>query len=333
VILHPNVLALLISSLLIALMALYAGGYGTQILRNWDLASGSERQLQLERKTYLISTIVSYFLGFQLISLFLFLFTVDGLSTLFIGAMCAVGSLTVNGFGYPTLLLKIGTFVLAGLWLIINHADNQGYDYPLIRIKYALLLVLVPFILAEAVIQTCYFLGLRPDIITSCCGSLFSPNSRTLATEIINAPPLPMLALFFGSTLITLWSGLWFVLRQRGGYLFALLSGLQFPIALIAVISVISLYIYQMPSHHCPFCILQKEYYFIGYPLYVAILTAAVCGLGVGLLQRFHQVPSLLDAVPAFQRKLAATALWALAVLALLSVISIFATSFTLRGQ
>ncbi len=330
-ILHPGVLALLVSSLLIALMSLYAGSYGVQILRHWDLTSGSERQLQLERKTYLVSTIVSYLLGFQLISLFLFLFTVDGLAPLFVGAMCAVGSLSVNSLGYSTLLLKIITFILAGLWLILNHADNQGYDYPLIRCKQRLLLVLVPIILLETLLQAGYFLSMQPDIITSCCGSLFSSKDRTLATEIVNAPPLPMLALFYGITLLTFNAGLFFLRRGSGGYLFALLSGCQFLVALAATVSVISLYIYQMPAHHCPFCILQQEYWFIGYPLYIAILTAAVCGLGVGLLQRFRKVPSLQDTLPLVQRKLTLTALWSLALLTILATVPIVATSFTLR--
>jgi hypothetical protein len=329
--LHPGILSLLVSSLLIALMALYAGSYGVQILRHWDLASGSEHQLQLERQSYLVSTIVSYFLGFQLMSLFLFLFTVDALSPLFVGAMCAVGSLTVNSFGYPALLLKLITFILAGLWLIINHVDNQGYDYPLIRIKYLLLMVLVPVIVVEAVIQTCYFLTLRPDIITSCCGALFGSNGRTLATEMINAPPLPMLTFFGGSTLATFCSGMMFIRRGSGGSLFALLSALLFPVALVAIVSVVSLYIYQMPSHHCPFCILQKEYYCIGYPLYIAVLTAVVCGVGVGMLQQYRRVPSLCEAVPVFQRKLAIIAIWALVLLAFLTAIPICTTSFTLR--
>jgi hypothetical protein len=331
VIFHPGVLSLLVSSLLIVLMSLYAGGYGIQILRHWDLTSGSERQLQLERKTYLVSTIVSYVLGFQLISLFLFLFTVDGLSTLFVGAMCAVGSLTVNSFGYPTLLLKIITFLLAGLWLILNHVDNQGYDYPLIRNKQWFLLILVPIILAETLCQGFYFLSMQPDIITSCCGTLFSTKDRTLATEIVNAPPLPMLALFYGSTLTTSAAGLWFLRRRSGGYLFALLSASQFLIALAATVSVISLYIYEMPSHHCPFCILQKEYYFIGYPLYISILTAATCGLGVGLLQRYRHIESLVADLPNVQRKLTVTALLSLALLAVIATIPVISTSFTLR--
>lgn len=330
-ILHPGILSLLVSSVLIALMSLYAGSYGVQILRHWDLTSGSEQQLQLERKTYLISTIVSYVLVFQLISLFLFLFTVDDISPLFVGAMCAVGSLTVNSLGYPTLLLKIVTFLLAGLWLILNHADSQGYDYPLIRSKQILLLILVPILLAEVILQAAYFIQMRPDIITSCCGSLFNSKERTIATEIVNAPPLPMLAIFFSSTLITFCVGIWFLRKGSGGGLFALISGCQFLVAVSALVSVISLYIYEMPSHHCPFCILQKEYHFIGYPLYISILSAAVCGLGVGLLQRFRTEASLRAALPALQRRLVVISLFSLTLLVLLVSLPILSTSFTLR--
>lgn len=51
-------------------MLVYAAYFALQIVRKWDITSGSEVQLDLERKTYLISTIMSYLLGFQLLSLF-----------------------------------------------------------------------------------------------------------------------------------------------------------------------------------------------------------------------------------------------------------------------
>ena len=330
-ILHPSILALFISSLLICLMVLYSTAYGIQILRRWDIASGSELQLGLERRTYLISTIVGYFLAFQLVSLFLFIYTADSICHLFVGAMCAVGTLTVNQFGYPTLVLKIINFLLAGLWLILNHADNQGFDYPLIRTKYRLLVVMAPIILAETTLQGIYFLGLRPDIITSCCGSLFSPASRGIATEVINAPPLPMLTVFFLSTSVTFASGLWFYLNGRGGALFAALSAVQFVVALTAVISVISLYVYQMPSHHCPFCILQGEYHYIGYPIYIAILTAVTTGVGAGWLSHYRRIASLQEALPGLQRNLTLTALVSLALLAAISAAYTLLTSLTLR--
>ena len=133
---HPGILALLMGSVLTTSMLGYAAYEGVRIIRGWDIKSGTERQLEFERKTYLVSTVMNYALGFQLLSLFLFIYTADTISPLFIGAMCAAGSLKVNGFGYPALILKIVSFLLAGLWLIVNFTDNKAHDYPLIRTKY-----------------------------------------------------------------------------------------------------------------------------------------------------------------------------------------------------
>ena len=63
----PGILALFLSSLLILGMVLYASFYGALILRYWNLKSGSETQLKLERRTYLISTLMGYALVFQLL--------------------------------------------------------------------------------------------------------------------------------------------------------------------------------------------------------------------------------------------------------------------------
>lgn len=330
-ILHPQILALFVSSLLICLMVLYSSWYGVRILRSWDITSGSELQLALERRTYLISTIVSYFMVFQLASLFLFISTADSICELFVGAMCAVGTLTVNHFGYPTLLLKLCTFLLAGLWLVLNHLDNQGHDYPLIKTKYTLLLVMAPFILAETVIQAIYFSGLKPDIITSCCGSLFSSASRGIASEVVNAPALPMLAVFFISAAVTTLCGIRFSRTGNGGALFAATSASHFVISLIAVVSVISLYIYRMPSHHCPFCILQKEYYFIGYPIYLSILTAAISGVGAGWTARYRSIESLQEALPRIRTSLTRATLLSIAVLVTITCCYLIFTSITLR--
>ena len=90
--LHPSIIALMTGSALTALMILYAAYHGFLILRHWDLSNGSELQLRLERRTYLISTIVGLALVFQLASLFLYVYTVDSLCTLFTGAMCAAGT-------------------------------------------------------------------------------------------------------------------------------------------------------------------------------------------------------------------------------------------------
>ena len=100
-------MALLMTSLLVSSMGCCAGYHGLQILNGWNLENGSDRQLDLERRTYLISTIMSSVMVFQLMSLFLFVYTADALHPLFSGAMCAAGTLNVNQFGYPLLVIKI----------------------------------------------------------------------------------------------------------------------------------------------------------------------------------------------------------------------------------
>jgi len=305
-ILHPTVIANLLAAYIASFMLVYAAFYGTQILKYWNIASGEELQLILERKTYLISTLLSYVFGLQLLSLFLFIFTADSLRTLFVGAMCAAGTLNVNGFGYPTLVLKIVNFIFAGLWLVLNHADNQGYDYPLIKKKYLLLVIIAPFIVVETLLESAYFLGMEADVITSCCGSLFSSEKKSgLGSEIASLPAIPMLWTFYVAMLITLSSGVYFYCKAKLGYLYALLSLLMFAIALFAIVSVISIYIYELPTHHCPFCIIMEEYSYIGYLLYVLLFGAVVTGCGVGILLPFGNVESLKNLLDDFVHKLA----------------------------
>ena len=320
------------SSALVCLMTLYAAYHGVVILRRWDISSGSELQLALERRTYLISTVLTYVIGFQLVSLFLFVQTADSICHLFVGAMCAVGTLTAGKFGYATLLLKMLTFVMAGLWLILNNADNQAYDYPLIRPKYIMLLILAPFLVVDTVLQGLYFAGLQPDIITSCCGSLFSLASRGIASEIIAAPGNPMKIIFYSCIATMMVGGIRLYLNGKGGYLFAGMSGIVFVVSIISIISFISLYIYEMPSHHCPFCILQKEYGYIGYPLYILLFSGVVSGLGVGLLEPFRRKESLLNILPAVQRKLAALSMASFFIFAVIATWQIAFSSFKLEG-
>ena len=99
-----------------------------------------------------------------------------------------------------------------------------------------------------------------------------------------------------------------------------------------AVISFISLYIYEMPSHHCPFCLLQKEYGYVGYPLYALLLAATVTGLGVGLLQPFRHRASLGKILPAVQRRLAGLALLCYLLFTILASWKIVFSSFSLEG-
>ncbi len=287
---HPAILALLLGSLLTVLMLCYSAYQGLLIIQNWDIKSGSEQQLNFEKKTYLISTIMAYAMGFEVLSLFLLIYTADSLSSLFVGAMCAAGSLNVNAYGYPTLMLKILNCLLAGLWLIVNYTDNKAYDYPLIKVKYRMLLIISPFLLVESLVQGAYLLQLKPDIITSCCSILFSRDNTTVITSLFIPPVQAAGPVFLVSFFITLIIGLGVVLTEKGAIAFAVASFFHFLISIVALISFVSIYIYELPTHHCPFCILHQEYHFIGYALYTTILVGTIAGIGAGIIQPFRKI-------------------------------------------
>lgn len=297
-ILHPGILALLLGSLIVLAMTLYAARLSLTILRRWDFSSSSEQQLLLERKTTLISSLLQYSLGFELISIFLFLFTLEEIHPLFVGAMCATGSLNANPVGWWILPVKIVLFFAASFWLQLNRFDLQAEDFPLVRLKAWLLLPITVLVALDLGLMLLYFLGLQPEIITSCCGALFS-SGQGVAGELAALPPQTMMIVFY--TLSALLAGSLFVsLVKKSNVLRLLQAGLALvylPTSLAAVISFISAYIYQLPSHHCPFDMLQGHYDFIGYPLYLFLFCGVLFSLQPALIVVFRKHPQLRKAM------------------------------------
>ena len=307
--LNPAILALVGVSAVVNGLLLLAAVFAVRVLRHWDIHSGSERQLRLERGTYLISTLVAFAFLAELVSLLLFVYNAEAMATQFVGAMCATGVLNANPWGWPTLFLKIAVFFAGALWLLLNRLDNQGYDYPLTRLKYALLLGLVPLVMAEGLAQLRYFLLLDPDVITSCCGSLFSAEGKGVAAEVSALAPRSAMLVLYGSGAAVLLAGAAFLWRRRGATWLAAAATIAFPAALVGVVSCVALYVYEHPHHHCPFCILKGGHGFIGYWLYVPLFLGSAYALAVGALAPWHRVPSLSLAVAADTRRYAALAL------------------------
>lgn len=325
--LNPAIMALILVSLVVTLMALLASVFALQVVSRWDIGSGSQRQLELERRTYLISTLLTWAFASELISLLLFVYNAESMSGQFVGAMCATGVLNVNGWGWPTLLLKITIFFSGTTWLALNYLDNQGYDYPLVKLKYSLLLLIVPLVIAEFITQWLFFTNMSPDVITSCCGALFSANAQGVAAEVSGVKPGVSMVTFYGTGFAVLASGAWYALKQRGGLLFALFSSIAFITALVAIVSLVSLYIYEHPNHHCPFCILKSGHGYAGYLLYVPLFLATAVALGAGTLSPWKKIPSLTAAVSRHLPR------WSWLAVALFGLFYLLATGYMLRSN
>ncbi|MEG3638016.1 hypothetical protein [Magnetococcus sp. PR-3] len=282
--LQPSILALTIADGVALLFLLLASGFAVILLRHWNLGSGSAQQLTLERQTYLVSTLLSFALVTQLITLLLLVFNADRMAEYFVGAMCAVGTFNAHPWGFPALQLRLLLFVMAGVWLVMNHLDNQHPRYPLIRPKYALVLAITLLCLSTAGVQLGYFLGLEGDlsaVITSCCGALFSVDAPTLAADLSGMDPRMLMMLLTLTLAATIAAGLLVIKRGKGYGLFGGLTLLSFLVSMASIIGFLSLYIYEHPHHHCPFCFLKADYHYLGYLLYIPLLTATTLGLGV----------------------------------------------------
>lgn len=303
---QPAIIALVLASALSALMLAACLPFAVSVLRRWDLANGAESQVRLEKRTYLVASLVKIVLVAEAAALVLFVFNADRMAGLFTGAMCAVGTLRVDAYGFPALYLKLAVFFLAAFWLVLNHVDNRGWDYPLIRVKYGFLIALAPLLLVSGAVQLAYFLGLRADVITSCCSTLFSGGGITVTSNSVAALPHAWaLGLLTACLAGVLTSGAVYLRWGRGGWVHAALSLAALGIGLAAIISTISVYVYELPHHHCPFCILKREYHHLGYALYVPLFLGTALGVGTGIAAAARRHASLQQVGPAIARNLA----------------------------
>jgi hypothetical protein len=315
VILHPGILALLLGGV-VSLVLLGTGSWlGVRIARRWQPALADDQQLALERQCYLVATLVQWAVAFEALSLLLLLYTLDDLHPLFVGAMCATGTLNANPIGWHLLWTKLALFFLGSLWWVANRLDLQVPEAPLTRRKFLALLVLLPLAAADLGLMAVYFGGLHPEIITSCCGSLFSTAGGGVAAEFAALPMRPMIVAFYATA--ALYAALLLICRWRRGWgwrtalaLAALLFG---GTALVSVVAFISVYLYQLPSHHCPFDLLQGHYHFIGYPLYLFLFGAVLCGLVPHLQLLLRSSPPLAERLALLERRWLTAALLLLA--------------------
>ncbi len=284
-ILHPGVLGLLIGGGLVVALMLAGSLVGVRVLRGWDPSSASEYQLTLERSSYLVSVLVNVALWIEIGSALLFIHTVDDLNELFVGAMCATGSLNANPIGWWVLATKAAMVLLFPIWIALNRLDQRAGDYPMMRLKNVLLLALTPIAVADFVLEFLYFRGIEPDIITSCCGSLFSESSDRVMGDIASLPAGTTLPLFAALSVVFLVALVWALAGRRPGLRIAVavLAPMVFVVGIVAIISFISVAYYELPTHHCPFDLFQGGNGYVGYPLVTSLVVAVVAAFLPGL--------------------------------------------------
>ncbi len=309
-----------------------------QIFRGWDYNSTTEKQFLLEKKTYLISTVMNFALFTQILMLFLFGVAADELANVLPGAMCAVGTLSSNSYGFALLDLKIISFFGYFIWLMINYLDNQIETYPLVRKKYLGLMLLYPLAVMETVLLFVFASGLDPSVITSCCGSVYNEGGQEgWGASLAGASAGFILPIFFSIVILLLLNR--FVFNRRDAGKKRLGDLLEFPLwaaffitAIVVIISFTSTYVYEMPSHSCPFCFMGAEYHYYGVLLYLCLFVATATGMTGGLLATIKRPETLAGNARLFQKKMKRVSFWGMLAFVVIGFLP-FATYYIKTGR
>lgn len=285
ILLTPEVMVLLIEDFLLFVFNTIAAIISYKISKNFNLSETSSNQYNLEKQSYLASYIIKFSLYLKIVSIIFFIYTLDKLSLIIPGAMCAVGVTSASDFGLYLLLIKILNIYLYGFWILINNQDLKNESYPYTKSKFKYFLDIYFFFLAEVILQYLYFFDINPQELVSCCSTVFNSETISIVGQLSNIPNYISVPIFYGLFLALLYFTFKKNLKVIG------IVNLVFLIfSLITLTSFFGTYIYELPTHHCPFCILQKDYNFIGYFLYIFLLAGTFFGIANFVLKYFFNI-------------------------------------------
>jgi len=283
-ILSPEVITLLILNMIFLFFGTIAFFLSVKIYLYWDINSTSAKQYSIEKQSFLAATIIKYIFAIKLPLFLFFIFTLDKISNVLTGAMCAAGVVDATPYGIYLFVFKLVNIYLFGFWLLLHYLDIKKENLPYTKFKFAFFIVAFFMLFAEIVLEGIMFAQIDIDKMVSCCGTLFSNSAGSYISQIFKLDTSVLLFLFYGSFILIL------IFSFLKKYLLLLFTNIFFIIiSIISLIIFFSTYIYELPTHHCPFCFLQKDYFYMGYFLYVTLFVGTFFGISSGVANMTHQ--------------------------------------------
>ena len=266
ILLSNEVIVYLLSETLLYLLLFVAFLVTLGLLKKWNFDAFTTEQFNLENRSYLVMTIIFFVILLKVVLLPYFVYTIDNLSNLIPGAMCGAGVIKANAYGNPLLTLKIIILFLSGLWLSVNSVDLKEKNYPYLTLKSWFFTVIFLFLSAEFILDILYFTHIETSNPVTCCSVIFGQvgGANGLPFGLDISKLLMLFYLLFALTVLSIVSQ---------GLLLSIIASLLFGVvAYYAVVYFFGTYIYQLPTHQCPFCMLQDHYYYVGYLIWGLLL-------------------------------------------------------------
>lgn len=277
--LTPEVLAILILNAVLTLFAAAAFVLSIKIYLRWDINVTTAAQYQLEKQSFLTATIIKYIFLVKVPLFFFFIFTLDKISNVLTGAMCAAGVVDATAYGTYLISLKILNLYLFAYWLKLNAEDMKEKNQPHTKVKFGLFVALFFFLIIEVFLEIVMFNSINIDKMVSCCGSIYSSSATSAISTVFSLNTTALLTIFYANYLSIV-----IIYFFKNRYLFVVANMLFIIVAIVSLIVFFGTYIYELPSHHCPFCFLQSDYYYVGYLIYFTLFVGTFYGIVVGFI-------------------------------------------------
>ena len=277
VFLSNQVIVLLLSELTLFILLFIAFIVSLKILLKWNFERFTPLQFTLERQAYLVSTIILFVFAMKFILIVYFIFTMDVLSLLVPGAMCASGVITANDYGSYLLILKLIILFFMTLWLYVHHYDMSTKNHLWFKTKSWLFSGIFVLIVLELFLDYTYFSLIDTHLPVNCCSTLFGQLEGANPLPFGLSIPMLLILFYLLYTLVIL------TLKSTQTVLYMIANILFVYIAYYAVVYFFGTYIYQLPTHKCPFCMMQAEYAYVGYLLWGSLFLASYMGISNAL--------------------------------------------------
>ncbi|MCA9528788.1 MAG: hypothetical protein KC543_01485 [Myxococcales bacterium] len=294
-VLHPLVLARLMSGLAAALLVTAALRVAWRVLRSDSERRGqapgdagaSEAQIANERQAELVASLVQVALAIAALGLVLTVLAADGLSDSIRGAMCAWGVFSSTRAGFAALGTSAVATVACALWLVVHRLDLRLLRPTLTRDKLAATFALAPLLWLDLGLTWTFFAQLDLSAVASCCSSSLDPG----VGHVFGASGGPRFLAFGVALALGLAAAASALLTRRRptatrSYLTAAASAGAAVATVPAVLGYVAPYVYGTPRHLCPFCLLHADAGGIGWPLLGAWLAGSALGLSLALVAR-----------------------------------------------
>ena len=263
--------------ILLLCTVLIAFYYTIIILLHYDKTDRSELQYTLEKKSYLVGVIVFIALVTKIVLLPFFLYTLNELTAIIPGAMCGAGVIGSNVYGEPLLLLKIAIVFLASLWILLNIEEQRDVARTLFREKLWFFGAIFTLLVIEIILEFFFLLNISTQNSVLCCSSIYNESAESTAW-ILHIPNVGLVFTFYALLLLTLGSN-----YKKYRVLNILLTLLLSYVSYYAIVYFFGTYIYELPTHTCPFCLFQMEYNYIGYFIFGSLFIASFYSISSSL--------------------------------------------------